>query len=218
MRKLIYLGGSPYARKVRIVLAELGLAHEAVEATAFPPADDVAAINPNLTVPAFVDGEVEIFESNLIIEYLLASYGADAHGAPSPPLAMAMTRADHRWEDAKLLATIETLADTIVSLSYLDWCGMAAVGRNAVGLDLVARQHERIRSCLDWLDARATPEGFIPGVFSIQDIALICPLMWNEARNAIPWRGRPNLEAIVAGYADRPSVVATTVIPWSPED
>lgn len=31
MRKLIYLGGSPFARKVRIVLAELGLAHEAVQ-------------------------------------------------------------------------------------------------------------------------------------------------------------------------------------------
>ncbi len=95
---------------------------------------------------------------------------------------------------------------------------MAAVKRNAVGMDLVPRQHERIRSCLDWLDARATPEGFIPGLFSIQDIALICPLMWNQARNDIPWRGRANLEAIVARNAERPSVVATTIIPWSPDD
>lgn len=212
------MGGSPYARKVRIVLAELGLAHEAVEAAAFPPGHDVSAINPNLAVPAFVDGEVELFESNLIIEYLLATYGADAPGAEVLPLATAMTRADHHWADAKLLATIETLADTIVSLSYLDWCGMKAVGRNAVGMDLEARQRERIALCLDWLEVRATPEGFIPGVFSIQDIALICPLLWNEARNAIPWRGRPNLEAMVAAYAARPSVQATTAIPWTPDD
>jgi glutathione S-transferase len=218
MRKLIYLGGSPYARKVRIVLAELGLTHEAVQASMFPPADDVAAINPCLQVPAFVDGDVELFDSNLIIEYLLATYSTDVPDMPSPPLATTMTRSHNHWDDAKLLATIETLADTIVSLSYLDWCGMAAEGRNAVGMDLVARQHERIQSCLDWLDTRATPEGFIPGLFSIQDIALICPLMWNEARNAYLWRGRPNLEAIYARYAERASVVATTVIPWKPDD
>ena len=215
MRKLYYVPGSPFARKVRIVLAEKGLAFDPAVLDAYPPGEVVARINPNLTVPTFVDDGVELFDSNLIVEYLLDTYpGADR--SADPPLAEAMTRPDHRWADAKILTTIETMANSMVALSYLHWTGMEPVGEDRIGMDLKARQEARIQSCLDWLDARATPEGFIPGVFSVQDLALICPLLWTDARLKIPWRGRPRLEAIVARYADRPSVQATTVPPWPP--
>jgi hypothetical protein len=36
------------------------------------------------------------------------------------------------------------------------------------------RQRDRIDCCLDWLEKRAAPEGFAPGVFSIMDLNLIC--------------------------------------------
>lgn len=213
MRKLYYVPGSPFARKVRIVLAEKGLAFEAEALETHPPGESVARLNPNLTVPTFVDDAVELFESNLIVEYLLSTY-PDASDESDPSLAEAMTRPEQHWEDAKILATIETMANSMVLLSYLHWTGMEQVGENRIGMDLKARQETRIQSCLDWLEERATPEGFIPGSFSIQDLALICPLLWTDARLQIPWRGRPRLESIVARYAERPSVRATAVPPW----
>jgi glutathione S-transferase len=72
------------------------------------------------------------------------------------------------------------------------------------------RQHSRIQYGLDWLETRATPEGFAPGLFSVMDLNLLCHLEFSEARGDIfPWRGRPNLEAMVAHHADRPSVKTT---------
>jgi glutathione S-transferase len=66
------------------------------------------------------------------------------------------------------------------------------------------RQRDRIDLCLDWLDKTATREGFAPGVFSIMDLNLVCALGNVDNHKSFEWRGRPTLEAIVVGYAERP--------------
>jgi glutathione S-transferase len=216
MRTLAFVPGSPFARKVRIVLVEKGLEFEARSYDTFPPPPEIRQINPSLLVPVLIDEEIELFESNLIIEYILATYAGAALGSPDPSLASAMARTEYRWHDAKVLATIETMANSLVSLSYMTWSGLQETKPNLIGLDLFSRLEERISSCLDYLEGHATPEGFIPGQFSVQDIALMCPLMWTDARLMFPWRGRPNLEAIIAFHANRPSVLQSAVPPWPP--
>jgi glutathione S-transferase len=60
------------------------------------------------------------------------------------------------------------------------------------------------------LDKTGTPDGFVPDIFSIMDINLICALGNVDNHKSFEWRGRPTLEAIVARYAERPSVKSTT--------
>jgi len=72
------------------------------------------------------------------------------------------------------------------------------------------RQRKRIDLCLDWLEKTATREGFAPGVFSIMDLNLVCALGNVGNRKSFEWRGRPSLEAIMAGYAERASVKLTS--------
>ena len=212
MRKLYYSQGSPFARKVRVVLAEKGLDYEGDETPLGRPLGELAAINPNLQVPIFDDGELRLFESNLIIDYLLRTYSDTPPDGPQPPLASSMTRPEHHWEDAKILATLETLGISMVNLRQL---GLSGVNAEEVGY--LQRQHSRIQSSLDWLEERATPEGFAPGLFSIMDLNLLCALVFSEARDDIfPWRGRPGLEAIVARYQERPSVLSTAPGPPPP--
>ena len=210
MLKLSLTGGSPFARKVRIVLAEKGLEYEKdVGSASQRPAAIFSKQNPNLTVPVLVDGDTSLFESNLIIEYLLATYPhVDAHGI-QPPLASRMTRPDHHWEDAKILAALEAMADIVVNMRFF-----LSSGVDLANVSYGRRQRTRFNCCLDWLEERATSEGFVPGVFSIQDINFICPIGYLEGRGEIlkdmlQWRGRPKLEAIVTRYADRPSVKST---------
>ena len=62
---------------------------------------------------------------------------------------------------------------------------------------------------LDWLEARVKPEGFVPGVLSIQDLNLAITLLWMDFRKPAPWRGRKKLEALVARTEGRPSFQAT---------
>jgi glutathione S-transferase len=115
-----------------------------------------------------------------------------------------MTRAEHHWDDGKVLATIEAMTDSIMNLRQ-----MKMSGYEPHSISYLGRQRARIDLCLDWLENRARPEGFVPGVFSIMDVNLICALGNVDNHKSFQWRGRPNLEAIMERYRERPSVRST---------
>src|ERR1700690_4678416 len=73
-----YFNGAPNPNKVALFLEESGLPYEAV------PVDtrkgeqhkpDYLAINPNAKVPAIVDGDATVFDSNAILLYLAEKTG-----------------------------------------------------------------------------------------------------------------------------------------------
>src|SRR5260221_10518100 len=185
--RLFYSPGSPYARAARIVALELEVPHALVEETEFPPRQ-VEALNPAMQVPTLVDGERVVFGTRLIVDYLLATAAAPAAGG-SPPFAARTTRAESHWQDAQLLVALETLLSALVSRSYLIWTGASHRADAAIPLDLAERELDRARRLLDWLEDRASPDGFWPGFLALPDIWLLSTVAWTEARIAIPWRG-----------------------------
>ena len=205
MRKLYHSYLSPYARRVLIVLTEKGLEYETEKHTFARQFADLASINPCLLLPVFIDGNVHLWGSNLIIEYLLTTYPDVPAGSPEPAIAATMTRPDHHWHDARVLATLETVTDSIMNLRQMKMSGF-----EPNNVTYLRRQRDRIDLCLNWLEKEATRAGFAPGIFSIMDLNLICALGNVDNHKTFDWRGRPTLEAIVANYADRPSVKSTT--------
>jgi len=217
MIRLHFTPGSFFSRKVRIVLAEKGLPYDSrVEGSSRQrSSESFAVMNPVLRVPVLIDGDLTLFESDLIIDYLLKNYPGNAPDGAAPPLAADITRNAHHWEDAKTLAVLNDAADTMLNLRYWKANGLAVET-----VDYGRKQQARFHSCLDWLEQQATSDGFIPGVFSIQDIALICALDYIDARGEflkglLEWRGRPHIEAIVSRYRERPSMKATAPGPAS---
>lgn len=203
--KLSFSNGSPFARKVRIVLAEMALAYEADVADGLRPLS--GELGPTLSIPVLEDGPHKLWESDLIVDYLLRTYPeAAACATGAPKLAPWLARPDRHWHDMTVLATIATCASSIVNLRL-----MAPDGITADNSDYLARQRVRIERCLDWLDGEATEEGFAPGWFSIMDIAFICPMAFAEARGVLDWRGRRKLDALFDRYRDRPSLKATPI-------
>ncbi len=74
----LYFNGSPNPTKVALFLEEAGIAYEAIpidtrKGEQFGAA--YLAINPNGKVPAIVDGEVTVFDSNAILLYLAEKTG-----------------------------------------------------------------------------------------------------------------------------------------------
>jgi glutathione S-transferase len=203
MMKLYFGPNSPYARKVRVVLAEKGLPFEPAVIDVAAAGPEYARLNPNLRVPCLVDGERALFESNLIVDYLLQTY-PDADGAGQPPLAKAMTRPAHHWEDALILSAIETVLDSGLNLFQIARSGVAAAQST-----YLQREQNRIHSNLDWLEARLPPDGFVPGTFSIQDLNLTIAWIWLNFRKPLPLQPRPHLDALVARYERRPSLQST---------
>jgi glutathione S-transferase len=70
---------SSNVQKVMWAVGELGLAHERIDAgREFGRLDtaEYLALNPNRAIPTIEDGGVVLWESNVIVRYLAAAYGA----------------------------------------------------------------------------------------------------------------------------------------------
>ncbi len=78
---MIKIWGRPNSinvQKVMWTVGEIGLEHERIDAGgAFGGLDseDYAKLNPNRLIPAVVDGEIVVWESNACVRYLAAKYG-----------------------------------------------------------------------------------------------------------------------------------------------
>jgi glutathione S-transferase len=196
---------TPYGRKVRIVLEEKGLAYERdLRGAAQRPVEEQAALNPVLRVPILEDDGRVLFESNLVIDYLLTRYPGRSAGSPLPPLAPSPARPEHVWEDRMLQGVLDALLESSVNLRQLGMSGVAPEQSS-----YLQRHQQRIVHILDWLEPRAAPEGLLPGWFSVQDVSLVCALEFGAHFRLFDRGGRPRLEALLQRLAARPSAVAT---------
>lgn len=129
---------SPYAQKVKMALLEKGIAFEAeIPDTTDTP--EFRALSPRLEVPALVDGELRLFDSSVILEYI-----EDAWPEPALRPVSAAERARVRM--------LEEICDT--AYDAVNW-GVAEVNvfKRASG-ELAAAMLERARTQIAGLNAR----------------------------------------------------------------
>ena len=85
-----YYNTAPNPMKVALFLEETGLPYEAIPVDTRKGEQHAAAftaINPNAKLPALVDGEATVFDSNAILLYLAGKTGQ--FGAPATPVGQA---------------------------------------------------------------------------------------------------------------------------------
>jgi len=177
VRALLFTTGSPFARAVRIILDELNLDYEKRQEITTPSVAQRAAASPTLQVPTFWDGDVRLWESSLIAEYLLHTYRERPDAAP--PLSARAWRTSSAWQDKLILSTIQTLGTAITTISQMKWAGVA-VDDNVH----LTRGADRLPHVMRWLEDQLPDDrsGFLPGCVSIQDIFLACHLRFAEKR------------------------------------
>lgn len=214
MRSLLFTTGSPFARGVRIILDELGLDYERNEEITTPSAEERARATPTLQVPTLCDGNVTLWESGLIADYLLSTYVE--RPVTNPPLAMYAFRPRNEWIDKLILATVQTFGTAATTISQMKWAGIAYTDN-----DFLTRSSERLPHLMRWLEERMVNEqnGFIEGCVSVQDIFLTCHLgfMANRPIGLDPELGNfPKIEALVNRMDERASFVANPILWWEP--
>ena len=169
---------SLFARKVEIALNEKGIAFERVmvpfsQAQGYSPKHPaVLAANPKGQVPVLVDGDLTLFDSTLIFEYLEDAY-------PSPPLYPADPRARARCRLLELTAD-EIMVPLAVRLGYRteppakDPERQAA--REAEGRRADAAIFDRFGTLADGLEGR----DYFCGGFTVADIALFMAVLFSQ--------------------------------------
>jgi len=193
--KLIASLTSPYARKVRIALAEKKFEYELVEAAPFASDTTVPSFNPLGKVPVLVlDDGTNLFDSRVIVEYL-DTVSPVSRLIPEPSRQRIIVR---RWE--ALADGICDAASTIVlegrrtaKLQSRDWMDRHRVKIDRGVAELAAELGDK-----SWCNGEA---------YSLADIATGCALGYLDFRHpAIDWRGQyPNLVKLAEKLAKRSS-------------
>jgi RNA polymerase-associated protein len=103
-------GADHYSHRVRIVLAEKGVAVDIVDCQDDELPEDVAALNPYNSLPTLLDRELVLFESNVMMEYLDERF-------PHPPLlpVYPVARAESRLYIYRIQRDWCNYADTILN-------------------------------------------------------------------------------------------------------
>ncbi|WP_188762941.1 glutathione S-transferase family protein [Sandarakinorhabdus glacialis] len=180
---------SPYARRLRILIAELGLDIPVVPTA---PMDNPAALltaNPLGKVPALVLGEgTAIVDSPVIAAWLLAR---------SPTQTLMPTTGTAHWHARTTEALTDGILDAAIILRFNTGQGVTS----GVWTD---RQYAAIDRTLAALPARI-------GASPYEDICIVIACEYLDLRfAAIDWRTtQPALAALQSRLTDTPALIAT---------
>lgn len=194
---------SLFSRKVEIALNEKGLAFERVmvpftQTVGYAPKNaEVQRMNPKAQVPVLVDGDVCLYDSTVIIEYLDEAY-------PQPALFpfSAKDRAQCRiWDvfaDEVMLVPIRAYMHRTGPrpTSPQAWDALEAAAK-AAGLVLEA-YFAQLDQCL-------RGQAYLCGTLSAADISVFMAVLFSQRLGGPSIASHPALQRWYQGLSDRPA-------------
>jgi glutathione S-transferase len=202
MLKLISATPSPYARKVRIALAEKGLPFELMTEVPWDRTTSTPKYNPLEKLPVLIleDGS-SVYESSFILQYLELKY-------PQPPLLPGDV--DGVIAARRLEVLCDGICDAVV-LSFFEKM-RSAEGRSQHWLD---RQRRKIEGGVREMARLVGDRSFTVGdAFGLGDIAVGTAVGYLSVRfPEFDWRGQyPDLATFSARIEARPSFANSTPV------
>jgi glutathione S-transferase len=194
MLTLYYSHTSPFARKVRIVLAEKKIEFELLVTSPWDDASPVHAANPLGKVPVLaLDDGTAIYDSRVIVEYV-DSVSPVARLIPEPARQRIAVR---KWE-----ALADGACDALVLL--VQERKRAAAKRSN---EWIERQRVKIEKAVAEMASELGDRGWCNGeAYTLADIACGCALDYIDLRlEDFDWRERyPNLARHAEKLGKRP--------------
>jgi glutathione S-transferase len=177
-------------QKVMWTVAELGLPHERIDAGGQFGGLDTAAyagLNPNRLIPVIEDGATVVWESNAIVRYLAARYGAGSLWSEEPGKR---SEAD-RWMDWQL-----TVLQPLIGPIFI---GLIRTPPERRDMAAITASADRLGQAMLILDGHLASRPFVAGdQLTMGDIPVGC-VCWRYANLDV---ARPDLPHIAA-YRDR---------------
>lgn len=193
--KLLSSPTSPYARKVRIALAEKKIDCEVLDASPWAPDSIVPSHNPLGKVPVLLlDDGTALYDSRVIVEYL-DTVSPVSRLIPEPSRQRIAVK---RWE-----ALADGMCDAAVAIVR-----EGARPAKQQSAEAIARQREKIeRGIVDMATELADKVWCNGEAHSLADIAMGCALGYLDLRHpTIAWRSaHDNLVALFDKLSKRPS-------------
>ncbi len=197
--KLIGTLTSPFARKVRIALAEKKIEYALIEENPWLAGNSIAVVNPLGKIPVLVlDDGTNLYDSRVIVEYL-DTVSPVSRLIPGPSRQRIAVK---RWE---------ALADGICDAAATIVIELRRPARQQ-SRDWIARQQEKVDLGVKELARELDDKRWCNGeAYSLADIATGCALGYLDFRMPdLDWRGmHANLAQLAENLAKRPAFADT---------
>jgi len=205
--KLFGHDASPYVRRVRVTLAELRIPFERDSHGWQDPAAEFVAASPIQRVPMLDLGPGSavrhVFESRVITALLYSLPHPRPEG--EPPFQETLLDPSLELLDQNVLSVADAAQDSLVNVFLLEGDGV-----RLEQAPYLRRQVTRGRECLDWLERTYRGKRTLaPGRLAYADVAVMCLLGWIRFRKRLDLAPWPELLAMEAAHAARPSMVST---------
>jgi len=183
----------PFCWKVRIALVELGLAYQIVEIQFGEKHPEVGSLSPTGSVPVLVDGDMAVWESAVMLEYLDSRY-APGKLFPGDAAEQSRIRLLHAYSDKIAGPSLRELVFEKRSKPSQDW-----------SQDIIAQSEQKWRNCLRVLEQKLDGKPFFGNGYSAADCALAARCGVAEAYGAGVTVEFPGLQNWYESVVSRPS-------------
>ncbi len=159
--------GSPFVRKVLVILEIKGVPYELVPQMPFARDENYQKLNPLGKIPTLVDGDLTLGDSKVICRYL-----ENAH--PDTPLYPAdiKDRARADWYEDLTTGPVAELAAGIFFQRFM----RPFAFKQEPDEELVAKIiNKQLPPLLDYLEGIVPADGFVFGEFSMADMSIASP-------------------------------------------
>jgi glutathione S-transferase len=201
---------SPYVRRVRALLLELGVPFERDKGDWLKPSPEFLRVSPIGRLPVLVvqqDGsDLPLFDSTTIADYLLSHAPSGNRAAEGETqLQRVLFHPLHHYQDENVLKTIDAALDSAIAVFIFERDGLARAKA-----PYLLRQEARVKTCLTWLDERYEKRTTLhENAFGFVDLALFCCLDWLAFRTFYDFNAHANLASFFEQNRSRASFVAT---------
>jgi glutathione S-transferase len=190
----------PFSRKVRLMLAEKGIAHELVRESPWLRRDEFADLNPGGKTPVLVEESrgIVLIDSGAICEY----FEETVDKAPMIP-----GTAPNRAEIRRLVAWFdEDFHGDVVKPLTEERMTKRLVARDAPDTRVLREAMRTANAHIDYFDYLLDHRRWLAGpVLSLADLALAAQLSVADYLGGIDWRGHKQTADWYAVMKSRPS-------------
>lgn len=204
MPSLVHFTLDPFSRRLRLALAEYGVATELIDEEPWAPSPDIFELNPAGTLPVYLeDAATPLSGIEAITEYLEETKASRVALIPGDAFERAEVRRLAGWFDGKFYAEVsEPLLTEKVIRRFL------GRDRGGGGPDTarVRQAMARLRDHLDYISHLADHRVWLAGEdLSIADLAAAGHISAVDYFGDIPWADYPVAKSWYQRVKSRPS-------------
>jgi len=189
---------SPFVRKIRVALAEKGLAYDLVPANPFAPSPEFLALTPMRKIPVLQDDTVTLPDSSVIVAYLERRHPEPAL-LPQDPAQYGRALFYEEYADTVVVGALAPV--------FIQRIVIPRMMSGTPDEKVIADALERTPAVLDYLEGELSEREWLAGgQFSVADIAVASPFVnWGYAGEKVDAGRWPKLASYITRVHGRPS-------------